>query len=171
MKKIYQDGSNDWNISAFEVAKKLEPRVKQYFDKIMESTASNYLIEISECESPIEQLLGLALQHKLIIFEVKSDYGVYAIYPQYEIDCFGKKYRVDFYINVTYEGQERNIVIECDGHDFHEKTKEQAARDKQKDRYLARAGYKVIRFTGSEIWADPDECAREVLSVVFSQSY
>lgn len=168
MERIYQDGSNDWDISAFEVSKKLEPRVKQYFDEIMESIASNYLIEISECESPIEQLLGLALQRRITAFEIKSDYGVYAIYPQYEVDCFGKKYRVDFYITAIYKGKEKNVVVECDGHNFHEKTKEQAAKDKQRDRYLARAGYIVIRFTGSEIWSNPDKCACEIIDTVFS---
>ena len=46
------------------------------------------------------------------------------------------------------------IAVECDGHEFHEKTKQQAARDKARDR---------DRFTGSEIWKDPGACADEVL--------
>ena len=44
-----------------------------------------------------------------------------------------------------------SIVVELDGHDFHEKTKEQAQKDKDRDRSLTRAGYKIMRFTGSEI--------------------
>lgn len=47
------------------------------------------------------------------------------------------------------------LAIECDGHDFHEKTKAQASRDKRRDRELASAGAPVVRFTGSEIFRDP----------------
>ena len=54
-------------------------------------------------------------------------------------------------------------MIECDGHDYHERTKEQAARDKKRDRFFASKGYKVLRFTGSEIWADPEAVAEEAL--------
>jgi very-short-patch-repair endonuclease len=56
------------------------------------------------------------------------------------------------------------MIVECDGHDFHEKTKEQARRDKQRDRFLQSRGYKVLRYTGSEIWADPTECSDEILT-------
>lgn len=55
------------------------------------------------------------------------------------------------------------VAIECDGHDFHEKTKQQAARDKRRDRELTFLGMPVLRFTGSEIWAGPTACARPVL--------
>lgn len=44
------------------------------------------------------------------------------------------------------------LAVECDGHDFHEKTKEQARRDKSRDRILISHGIHTIRFTGSEIF-------------------
>ena len=50
------------------------------------------------------------------------------------------------------------IGVECDGHDFHEKTKEQAARDKKRDRDLQALGYRVLRFSGSEIYRDVNAC-------------
>ena len=53
--------------------------------------------------------------------------------------------------------------MECDGHDFHERTKAQAAHDKTRDRALQARGLKVLRYTGSEIWADPFGCALDVL--------
>ena len=43
------------------------------------------------------------------------------------------------------------------------KTKEQAARDKKRDRFFVREGLKLIRFTGSEIHRAPAACAGEVL--------
>jgi very-short-patch-repair endonuclease len=54
------------------------------------------------------------------------------------------------------------VVIECDGHDFHERTPEQAARDKLRDRTFQSMGYVVLRFTGRELWRDPDACAEQV---------
>jgi very-short-patch-repair endonuclease len=49
------------------------------------------------------------------------------------------------------------VVVECDGFDFHERTKEQAECDRRRDRELQAAGYPVLRFTGSELHRDPFE--------------
>lgn len=57
---------------------------------------------------------------------------------------------------------EQRIIIECDGHDFHEKTKQQASRDKKRDRDLTTLGYAIYRFTGSEIFKNPSRCFDEV---------
>lgn len=56
-----------------------------------------------------------------------------------------------------------SVLVECDGHDFHERTKAQAKRDKQRDRSLKLAGWTVLRFAGSEIYADPLTCAGEII--------
>jgi very-short-patch-repair endonuclease len=55
------------------------------------------------------------------------------------------------------------LIIECDGHDYHERTKEQARKDRKRDRDLQSEGYTVFRFTGSEIFSDPIACVRQVL--------
>lgn len=71
-------------------------------------------------------------------------------------------YRADFLLwlaNGTHIG---GIAIECDGHDFHERTKEQASRDKRRDREILTAGFPVLRFTGSEIYRDAVACANQV---------
>jgi very-short-patch-repair endonuclease len=60
------------------------------------------------------------------------------------------------------------IVIECDGHDYHERTKEQAAHDRKRDRAMTEAGIVVLRFTGSEIWKNPFSCAEQVLALALS---
>lgn len=71
-------------------------------------------------------------------------------------------YRIDFAVKVTAAKREAWIAVECDGHDFHERTKQQAARDKARDRALTAAGYRILRFTGSEIHAEPMKCAIQV---------
>ena len=86
-------------------------------------------------------------------------FGVVSIVPQTVIG----PYRVDFLIHVIGDsGKRASIVVECDGHEFHERTKEQASRDRRRDRELQAMGYRVMRFTGSEICRKPFDCAREV---------
>jgi very-short-patch-repair endonuclease len=63
---------------------------------------------------------------------------------------------------VKREPHWRKLVVECDGHEFHERTKEQAAADKSRDRVLVMQGYDVFRFTGSELWNDAWGCANQV---------
>lgn len=62
------------------------------------------------------------------------------------------------------------LVVECDGHEFHERTKDQAKRDRSRDRTMMLGGLDVFRFTGSEIWADPCACAGQVLDYFWRKS-
>lgn len=88
--------------------------------------------------------------------------------PQVAID----KYRVDFLFGAMHDGRERPALyaVECDGHDFHEKTKEQAIRDKARDRALLAIGVKTVRFTGAEIWGDPMRCVDELMDLIVRES-
>lgn len=96
-------------------------------------------------------------------FEVLAHPYTTLIIPQFKIHEF----RVDFALFNRAEPSVK-IAIECDGHQFHERTKEQAQRDKSRDRTLQTLGFKVLRFTGSEIYRKPMECAAEVHAAVFS---
>lgn len=88
-------------------------------------------------------------------------YGSVLVQPQ----ATWKEYRFDFLIIARFgpppAGTIR-IVVECDGHDFHERTKEQAAHDRSRDRALTAAGFKVFRFTGSEIFRGAEKCVWEI---------
>lgn len=86
------------------------------------------------------------------------------IAPQYQIE----QYRADFVIGFAGYGtlKQTGVVVECDGHNFHERTKEQAQRDKERDRFLQTKVAKVIRFTGSEIYRKPLACAESALHVL-----
>lgn len=75
--------------------------------------------------------------------------------------------RVDFSIQAGEEGPWR-LAVEIDGHDFHERTKEQASSDRARDRLLSRCGYTVVRFTGSDVWSSPLLCAAEIVRMVRS---
>lgn len=87
-----------------------------------------------------------------------SDRLEFWITPQAKVG----NYRVDFLLWFKLKRNIAGIAVECDGHQYHEKTKEQAARDKRRDREILRAGYPVMRFTGSEIYKDAISCAEQV---------
>lgn len=81
----------------------------------------------------------------------------FQISPQVKIG----KFVVDFTIN-TMDG-EVLLVVECDGHEFHDGDKIAAAKDKERDRWFTANGYAVYRFTGSQIYQRPWLCVSECL--------
>lgn len=147
--------------------KALPESVQKLISRYVFFDISNCLYDIDKCESPIEQLLGIALikQFEKVLPYVADDYF---IIPQEEIAIKGKTYRLDFSIFARKGSKYCSLAVECDGHDYHEKTKQQAQRGKKRDRDLQLAGLSVIRFTGSEIYADPVECAREAMKIVLN---
>lgn len=71
-------------------------------------------------------------------------------------------YRVDLML----EGNgDVRLAIECDGHDYHDRTKQQAAYDRSRDRELLLCGIPTIRFTGSEIHHSAERCAIETFKI------
>jgi len=76
-----------------------------------------------------------------------------AIYVYRSVDIL--TYRADFLLELGA----RRLIIECDGHDFHDRTKQQAAYDRSRDRELLQIGIPTVRFTGSEITHSPERCA------------
>ena len=86
--------------------------------------------------------------------------GSFAIVPQLAYEVVG---RVDFAIFIP--GLTHNfplVIIECDGHEFHERTVEQASKDRKRDREFQKYGIPVLRFTGTDIVRTSAELAEEV---------
>lgn len=105
--------------------------------------------------SPIEVLMG-------IVFDSFMRRIVYRNQLRVQKQVNVGPYTADFIISVEDETSTLpKIDFECDGHDFHERTKEQAEHDKKRDRYFQQNGYIVFRYTGREIWRDPESCATE----------
>lgn len=77
------------------------------------------------------------------------------LYPQHPVG----RYRLDFAIPA------KRIAIELDGHDYH-KTKYQRTHDARRDRWLFGQGWHVLRFTGTEIHQDLDQCIDEICALV-----
>lgn len=98
------------------------------------------------CESPIEQALLNAVQRvgDKLEFMTQAQIG---------------KYRADLLIFP-------HLVVECDGHASHEKTPEQASRDKERDRWMLRHGFFVFRFTGTDITHRLPKCVGEICDFI-----
>lgn len=84
------------------------------------------------------------------------------LHLQYPTKINGDAIRIDFVL--SKDG--KRFAIETDGHDWHERTPEQAARDKSRDRALTADGWTPLRFTGSEVFTNPDKCAADILKMV-----
>jgi very-short-patch-repair endonuclease len=118
-------------------------------------------------DSPIESLLMAALcecavDHGYRVAKTAGRSDTLGIRPQTTID----RYRVDLVVSFLFHGAELHLAIECDGHAFHEKTKAQARKDRSRERALTSLGYRVVRFTGSEIVGNARSCAAEIMSLV-----
>ena len=123
------------------------------------------------CESPIEIIFAYYFDKWKVNNLDKNTENIY-LEPQYDFNEIGKRYRLDFFIEyTTLQGDTidnlneycSTVVVECDGHQFHERTKEQVKRGNQRDYDLKMSGYDVIHFSGSELYNNPQECVQKVV--------
>lgn len=87
----------------------------------------------------------------------------------FEITCGNQTFDTNGYIpdfRILGSGKFCNFIIEIDGHQWHEKTKEQAAKDKMKDRVYLKNNSIPIRFTGSEVYHDPFNCVKDTIEII-----
>lgn len=141
------------------------------------------------CESPIEVRLAEALADVFTgideadmlldglapvpyrqLRDIKAGQASAFLVPQAEIEgndlTSDWRIRADFLLICgRYRVHRKVFAIECDGHEWHEKTKEQVARDKLRDRRLILDGIVPIRFSGSEIHNRADACAQYIRSL------
>lgn len=132
-------------------------------DKIDTMLLDLILTDVQYCNSPIEIILSIALN---IITEGKLYFE-----PQVEIQTKNKKYIVDFYIESDscinkFIKKDFKLIIECDGYNFHQKTKKQVDYDNQREYDLKMEKYEILRFSGSKIYNEPIKCAEEILEYI-----
>ncbi len=114
------------------------------FQSALEAVMNRPVALFRLCESPVETR-----------FYLYSLGRIPNLRPQIEIGF----YRVNFALI------EKKIAIEIDGHEYH-KTREQRTYDAQRERYLQLNGWRVIRFTGSEVSRNPTGCIDEVAKLI-----
>jgi len=156
-------------------------KVREYLEERSQELATKfYSYIISEfdenpdrvIESPVEQLFYIEWRFR----EFRGDIDLYLM-PQFQDKSTGK-YRLDFAIDFIQEmisrygeiavGMENpKLGIEIDSHVWHERTKEQVEYHKKRERFLISKGWKLLRFTGSEIYRNPSKCVDETLEVAY----
>jgi len=138
---------------------------------------------VDQCESPIEEMMMAGLLCTGPSFREIGEWpfvaghepfndidpftwsaGRMIIAPQFKV----KTFRLDFALFFGDVDERVWVGVECDGHDFHERTKDQAARDRSRDRDLLAAGWPIVRFTGAEIYADAYAKGEEAWSAIES---
>lgn len=109
---------------------------------------------LSTIESPIEAVFVIywtALSHLGLISDLE-------LLSQKEITVGNDLFRADFVIKPAKTGwysqlygKHRGVVLELDGHEFHERTKEQVMYRNRRDRALQADGWSVLHLSGSEL--------------------
>jgi len=156
---------------------------------------------IATAESPIEMAMLFALcvaahdaasnvrykKDSHLFGDLEDMPDVLVIEPQAQLG----EYRVDFLLTYQecipdFDHKERfrdgteipgtkdvtvHLIVECNGHDYHDRSREQASRDRERDRELKKLGYEVFRYTGSDIWKDPLACATEAVEVLIKSTW
>ena len=114
-----------------------------------------------EIESPIEKMFFLewAFQDMFAIY-----YDDIRMIPQYKDYEITGKYYVDFMV-IGFCNHPL-IAIEIDGHDFHQKTKEQVRHDKERERFITKNVVKLLRFSGSEVYDNPTKAVNEIIELI-----
>lgn len=117
-------------------------------------------------QSPLERKLYLELLKSFIKFQ--TQYGIN--WNGKNISIVGKTFGnsqnnfkevltiVDFYI----EKNQSKLCIYTDGHTYHERTEDQAQRDRNIDRKLQEFGFKVLRYTGKDVNENPEKIISDI---------
>lgn len=167
----------------------IDEYIKDYFDErveLLQKETDLFRKILLQCESPLEQqfLIWLSkwfcaspnlwseeLYLQGSVVDLLPQSFPVAIRQQSKISLSEYQYRADFMITGYKEDYNDSrwetrplvrCIVEVDGHDFHERTKEQAQRDKRRDRHFQKNGFPVFRFTGSEVFHDAEEATREI---------
>lgn len=128
------------------------------------------------CESPIEHRMAGGMAALAVTGEANIRFvmGVAradeltnirdaARYPDLWLHVFPQeivgRYRADFLVVASLDGRCKTLIVECDGKEFHQ----DKAKDAERDEYMEKLGYRVMRFPGSDIWSDARKCARRVV--------
>lgn len=144
------------------------------------------VFEDHKISSPIEQMFLSAMEYLLIKNNCRYDrpvpfsidgktlhmrHGI-IVSPQDSIGEYRVDFRVQYYHKcVVHDGQILSgrydqIIVELDSKEFHDRDEEDRVHEKERGRYLVKQGYKLIRFTGTEVFKDPVAKASEALEIL-----
>jgi very-short-patch-repair endonuclease len=142
----------------------MRPDVKGRLDWLKRRIAKEFELEFTRqintnaISSPIEQIF--LLEWKFAGLDKKLNV---LLSPQEPIPTDVGSFTVDFLIVPDNHNLEQvKVAIELDGHEFHERTRDQVRKDKARERAIVQQGVTVLRFSGSEIVRNGRGCVEEV---------
>jgi very-short-patch-repair endonuclease len=153
---------------------------KEMYERLM------HLPCVAAGRSPIETMMGCALYYFAFLESPLGPHGLSGdtcFSPDVDVplesasrprfDGFHINYQVrvgryvaDFVVNMRCGPKEIAAAIECDGHDYHERTAEQAEYDRKRDRDFQARGLMVLRYPGAEITRAPIRAAKAALDTM-----
>jgi len=68
---------------------------------------------------------------------------------------------------VDFAYPEQKLAVECDGYKWHKQDKDQIEKDIERDKYLAKKGWRVLHFSGVQIRRNIEGCIREIKRALF----
>ena len=143
--------------------------------------------------SPIEQIFNICYYRYIIETNLVEDYRdaivqefcpiplhccfIEELQKQKHITTNEKNYIVDFCIDFSRKNRSgeyiypkfKNLkyIIELDGYDYHS-NKKQMNYDYEREQNLQILGYKIMRFTGSQIYNKPYECIDKLIKMILT---
>ncbi len=132
--------------------------------------SKNCVTCLTVLQSPLERKLYPKLLESNIYFEVQvplNRFGKKADFANSEEKDLRLRYKdlltqPDFYL----PNGRKPICVYTDGHTYHERTEEQATRDKGIDRKLQELGFVVMRFTGKDVRESIDRVVGDIRKMV-----
>lgn len=137
----YEDEIKDFIQNTLKQERSVTRRIEAENKVKIDATIQN-MIKVF-VESPIEEYLYQALVRNGLDKHCRS---------QFEI---GNK-RVDFAFPIA------KLAVECDGKKYHFTEAEQIERDQERDKYLARKGWRVLHIEGLAIRRNINLCIEEI---------
>lgn len=113
-----------------------------------------------------DEMYGMVLVMEATHLQQSFHLVMQAPFPNVVVN--GRSVRADAYFWIPSDPT-FNLIVECDGYEYHS---DQATfeRDRKRDRAFAAAGYRVLRFSGGEIYADPIGKSRELFDFLQNHS-
>ena len=75
--------------------------------------------------------------------------------------CIYKNRKILYRLDIAIFCSNGKIAVECDSEKWHFLRK-QKIKDRKRDKYLKKMGWKVLRFTGNEITSNPAKCVEKI---------
>ncbi len=139
-------------------------------DKLCQNCNFKLTFKCKEClfilHSPLERQLYLELSKTYIKFQTQYPLNWFGQNISIEGKTYGDKNNnfkevltvVDFYV----EKRQTKLCVYTDGHTYHERTEEQAQRDRNIDRKLQELGFQVLRYTGKDVIENTDKIINDI---------